>query len=193
MQTCKYIICKTRTHARQKKEREHFVLNLQLLRSRTNKEPPGPGNPQAGPGTFSKHVDGVARRDTLHRSLSTQASRRSTFVVGARAATTAVVCFGAARARSINWPARSTWRRTATPWNTTSTQRREWSPACSTRGRRSKHICFTSLRVPHANGPIICPGGDSQRTRQFFPKKRRLRGEGFGATSPCAARRTTIA
>ena len=91
-----------------------------------------------------KHVDGVARRDTLHRSLSTQASRRSTSVVGARAATTAAACSGAVPAPSTSWPARSIWRRTATPWSTTSTQQREWSQACSTRNRRCKHSCFSS-------------------------------------------------
>ena len=62
----------------------------------------------------------------------------------ARAATTAAACSGAALVRWINWLARNIWRRTATPSSTTSTRRREWSPACSTRGRRCKHSCFSS-------------------------------------------------
>ena len=100
---------------------------------------------------------------------------------GARAATTAVVCFGAARVRSINWPARNTWRRTATPWNTTSTRRREWSPACNTHGRRCKHSCFSSSRRSAAwafsEQPRLLARRGARRSRSC------ARG---GGTCPCA-------
>ena len=120
--------------------------------------------------------NGVSRR----RDART-ASRRSTSVVGARAATTAVVCFGAARAPSTSWPARSTSRRTATPWSTTSTHQREWSPACCTRGRLSKHSCFISSRRSAAcalsEQPPLLARRAARRSRSF------ARG---GGICPCA-------
>ena len=143
-----------------------------------------PTTASRSPFDLNVYVDGVARRDTLHRSLSTQASRRSTFVVGARAATTAAACSGAARVRSINWPARNTSRRTATPWSTTSTRRRDWSPACSTQGRWCKHSCFISSRRSAAcalseQSPLLARSA-ARRSRSC------ARG---GGTCPCAPTR----
>ena len=112
------------------------------------------------------------------------ASKHSTSVVGAPAATTAVACSGAGLARSINWPAKSTWRRTATPWNTTSTRRREWSPACNTHGRRCKHSCFSSSRRSAAwafsEQPRLLARRGARRSRSC------ARG---GGTCPCAPTR----
>ena len=122
---------------------------------------------------------GASRRRGVH-----MASRPSTSVVGSRAATIVVVCFGAVLARSINSRARNTSRRTATPWNTTSTQQREWSPACSTQGRRSKHSCFISSRRSAAcalseQPPLLARRG-ARRSRSC------ARG---GGTCPCAPTR----
>ena len=123
--------------------------------------------------------NGASRRRGVH-----MASRPSTSVVGARAATTAAACSGAARVRSINWPARNTSRRTATPWSTTSTRRRDWSPACSTQGRRCKHSCFISSRRSAAcalsEQPPLLARRAARRSRSC------ARG---GGTCPCAPTR----
>ena len=167
------------------------------------KEPADPGNAQNGrhdsPGdreiAFARHArahtasgghsGGVSAENGASRRRDARtASRRSTSVVGARAATTAAACSGAARVRSINWPARNTWRRTATPWNTTSTRRREWSPACNTHGRRCKHSCFSSSRRSAAwafsEQPRLLARRGARRSRSF------ARG---GGTCPCAPTR----